>query len=82
MAPPANAFRHDPMEQFYEDWLDRENFAKRLAEALAGSPERRSMVVALYGDWGSGKTPTLNLCFEALKNMSLEEQPPVVWFNP
>jgi len=82
MAPPANAWGHDPIERFEDDRLDREKFAKLLAEALAGSPERRSMVVALYGDWGSGKTSTLNLCFEALKNLPLEEQPLVVWFNP
>src|SRR5215211_7771856 len=82
MAPPANAWGHDPIEHFEDDRLDRKKFAKLLAEALAGSPERRSMVVALYGDWGSGKTSTLNLCFEALKNLPLEEQPLVVWFNP
>lgn len=40
------------------------------------------MIVALYGDWGSGKTSTLNLCFEALREQSHEDQPLVVRFNP
>jgi predicted KAP-like P-loop ATPase len=40
------------------------------------------MVVALYGNWGTGKTSSLNLCFEALGRLPSEQQPLVVWFNP
>ena len=40
------------------------------------------MVAALYGDWGSGKTSALNLCFEALENLQPEARPLVVRFNP
>jgi predicted KAP-like P-loop ATPase len=82
MTNRADAFGHDPIERSEDDRLERKDFADLLAKALAGSPERRSMVVALYGDWGSGKTSTLNLCFEALGKLPSDEQPLVVRFNP
>jgi len=77
-----NAFSHDPIEHLEDDRLGRSDFSRLLAKALAESPERRSMVVALYGDWGSGKTSTLNLCFQALKELPSGERPLVVRFNP
>ncbi|MDP9439439.1 MAG: KAP family NTPase [Actinomycetota bacterium] len=77
-----DAIGHDPIERSDDDRLGRKDFAQLLAKALAGSPERRSMVVALYGDWGSGKTSTLNLCFEALGELPAEAQPLMVRFNP
>jgi KAP-like P-loop domain-containing protein len=79
---PTDGFGHDPIERSEDDRLDRTDFANLLAMALATSPERRSMVVALYGDWGSGKTSSLNLCFEALRQLTPEQQPLVVRFNP
>ena len=82
MAEPTGGFGHDPIERSDDDRLDRTGFATLLAKALATSPERRSMVVALYGDWGSGKTSSLNLCFEALQQMSPDQQPLVVRFDP
>jgi predicted KAP-like P-loop ATPase len=71
-----------PIEHLADDRLGRGDFARLLGRALAESPERRSMVVALYGDWGSGKTSVLNLCFEALSALPPEQQPLVVRFNP
>ena len=39
--------------------------------------------MALYGDWGTGKTSTLNLCFKALENLQAEDDRPLlVRFNP
>lgn len=74
---------HDPIESFEEDRLGRSNFARLLARALVEYPEESSLVVALYGDWGSGKTSTLNLCFRALEDMRAEdERPLLVRFNP
>lgn len=73
---------HDPIEHLGEDRLGRSDFALLLARALSEYPEARSMVVALYGDVGSGKTSTLNLCFEALENLPPEERPLVVRFEP
>lgn len=82
MAEGAARFGHDPIERSEDDRLGRKDFAGLLAGALAGSPGRRSVVVALYGDWGSGKTSTLNLCFAALEALLPEERPLVVRFNP
>ena len=73
---------HDPIEHLGEDRLGRSDFALLLARALSEYPEARSMVVALYGDVGSGKTSTLNLCFEALENLPPGERPLVVRFEP
>jgi len=82
VAGPTGGFGHDPIERSDDDRLDRTDFANLLAKALATSPERRSMVVALYGDWGSGKTSSLNLCFDALRYLPSEQQSLVVRFNP
>ena len=78
----GTAVSHDPVERREDDKLDRAAFASLLARALVANPERRSMVAALYGDWGSGKTSTLNLCFEALQESKSGDQPLVVRFNP
>ncbi len=54
-----------------------------MARALVEYPEASSLVVALYGDWGSGKTSTLNLCFKALEDLRAEDKRPLlVRFNP
>ena len=82
MAESSVIIGHDPIERLADARLGRGDFAQLLAGALAGSPERRSMVVALYGGWGSGKTSVLNLCFEALGELPEEQQPLVVRFNP
>src|SRR5215208_2268005 len=74
---------HDPIEHFEEDRLGWSDFARLLARALVEYPEASSLVVALYGDWGSGKTSTLNLCFRALEDLRAEdERPLLVRFNP
>jgi predicted KAP-like P-loop ATPase len=42
------------------DELGREPFAERIADALAGQPGDTSLVVGLYGQWGSGKSTVLD----------------------
>lgn len=80
-------FRSDrPIDTAKEDLLDRAPFAVSLANAILAYTNKESIVTALYGDWGSGKSSVINMCIEALadisKTMTKEEQPIVIHFNP
>ena len=50
--------RHDQAKRSAEeDELDRAVFVQHMARAIATTPIREAaLVVALYGEWGSGKT--------------------------
>lgn len=54
-----------PISGREHDRLGRTGFAQALARAVRGWVGRDSLVIALYGSWGSGKS--------SLKNMVLEE---------
>jgi predicted KAP-like P-loop ATPase len=72
-----------PISVAAEDRLGRSGFARMLARALVERPQATSFVVALYGGWGSGKTSTLNLAFEALNEfVSGGQGPLLIRFNP
>jgi hypothetical protein len=70
-----------PISSGAEDLLDRLEFARTLAKVLYNHRGNDSLVVALRGEWGSGKTSIKNLVVEALR--SADEGPMrVVEFNP
>jgi hypothetical protein len=78
-APHLNSDR--PITKVSEDSLNRSGFSKRLANAIRSVPGDESLVSALYGPWGSGKS--------SIKNMMLEELrsddwtcPIILEFNP
>jgi len=60
-------FSDQPIRSKSEDRFNRATFAKRVADTLATRPETSSLVVGLYGPWGDGKTSTIALIEEALK---------------
>ena len=63
-----------------DDRLDYSQFAKVLAHSLLKMLPREGMVIAIYGDWGTGKTTMLNFV-----EFYLEQEPnaPIlVRFNP
>jgi hypothetical protein len=67
-----------------KDLLGRGAFVRNLAKILCNAPKGDSVVFALYGKWGEGKTSTLTLLdaeFEALKGNG-EAVPTVIRFNP
>lgn len=72
----------EPARSRGEDRLGRAQFATLLARALVDYPEAGSLVVALYGPWGSGKTSTLNFAFEALEEAQGDGGPLVLHFDP
>lgn len=61
------------------DRFDRAPFASRIAETLARRIDPASLVIAIYGAWGDGKTTVLNFIREALQS---ESSVVCVNFNP
>lgn len=54
-----------PIENLSDDLLGRSEFSVALAKALSGWHGKDSLVVALHGEWGSGKS--------SIKNMAMDE---------
>lgn len=70
-----------PIISAKEDLLNRSSFAESLAKAIKDWIGNDSLVLALYGPWGSGKSSVKNIILESLKN-SDTACPYVVEFNP
>jgi predicted KAP-like P-loop ATPase len=69
-----------PITRLPEDQFGRSGFAKRLANDIGAWKGGESLVVALYGDWGSGKTSLKNLALASLAKR--RKKIPTVEFNP
>jgi predicted KAP-like P-loop ATPase len=80
---PGNLHSHlsadRPIQSAKEDLFRREKFAQAMAKAIRGWTGQDSLVMALYGPWGVGKTSVKNLIVESL---SLDMKPRVLEFNP
>jgi hypothetical protein len=68
-----------PISSRADDRFERWPFAERVARTIASRPDAGSLVVAIYGVWGDGKTSTLGLVTEALGQY---DDVIVVRFNP
>ena len=66
------------------DLLGRGAFVRNLATILCNAPKGDSVVFALYGKWGEGKTSTLTLLDAefAARSGNNEAVPVVIRFNP
>lgn len=70
-----------PINSRAEDRLGRADFADSLASAIKGWKGNDSLVIALYGPWGSGKSSVKNMVLQSLQS-SEAESPLIVEFNP
>ncbi|MCK1636944.1 hypothetical protein IVA95_04970 [Bradyrhizobium sp. 157] len=70
-----------PITSASENLLGRGDFACALARILYRHRGSESLVIALRGEWGSGKTSIKNLAIEALIPPG-ETKMQVVTFNP
>lgn len=72
-----------PIQSTAEDLLGRAPFAQALAQAIRGWRGNDSLVIALYGPWGSGKSSIKNMALESLRDDPGDATTPViVEFNP
>jgi predicted KAP-like P-loop ATPase len=77
----ADDFAADrPITSRSQDLLNRGAFADHLADAVARWHGDDSLVIALFGPWGSGKSSIKNMMLEALA--SRERQVDILQFNP
>jgi len=69
----------DPIEDASEDLLQRAGLADAFAAEIRRTSAKHGAVIALTGEWGSGKTSLLNLTSSALEAL---DDVQVVKFNP
>ncbi len=76
----SNIFASDiPIDDPAKDRFKRFNFARRIADTICSRRDPGSLVVAVYGAWGEGKTTVLNFIEKDLKE---EKNIICVRFNP
>jgi predicted KAP-like P-loop ATPase len=69
-----------PIVSRSEDRLGRRGFAEAIAGAIDGWRGQESLVIALYGPWGTGKSSVKNMVVDALKANGT--QLAIIEFNP
>ena len=82
MNTPLNLIPDAPITNPSFDRLDRMAFVRSFAEAIRSAKGANSVVLALAGPWGSGKSSLLNLIAGELKDTETEKAPLLVRFNP
>lgn len=70
-----------PIGSREEDFLGRAPFADSLASAIKGWKGNESLVIALYGPWGSGKSSVKNMVLQSLRSIEADS-PLIVEFSP
>jgi predicted KAP-like P-loop ATPase len=81
-ARSKNSYSADrPISSEKEDILGRAKFAARLADDVHSWEGEDSLVIALYGAWGSGKTSVKNILLEAVRKKRRKPLR-VIDFNP
>jgi predicted KAP-like P-loop ATPase len=81
--PPIFRLSADaPINSGASDLLGRAGFAASCAEAITNWQDDASLVIAIWGDWGSGKSSLKNLIVENLGGLDQDRRPAIVEFNP
>jgi predicted KAP-like P-loop ATPase len=70
-----------PIQSVKQDLLGRDSFARSLATAIQNWNGSDSLVVALYGAWGSGKSSVKNMVIEVWEALPDERKPIIIEFD-
>lgn len=73
-----------PITKSKDDLLGRSQFSANLGQSLIDWTDEASIVVGLYGEWGSGKSSVINLSCEYIQDLfkGKRKKPIIVYFNP
>jgi predicted KAP-like P-loop ATPase len=72
-----------PITNSSQDIIGRKDFAFSLAETIDSYNSEDSLVLGLFGRWGSGKTSLINLVIEKLSQLGDNSNKPIIFkFNP
>lgn len=75
-----------PITTRADDLLGRAPFSRAFGKALLEYAHKESIVTALYGGWGSGKSSIINMARERIREQSNaledDQKPVVLEFNP
>jgi len=71
-----------PIRTRDEDRLARAPFADAVASSIRKWAGKDSLVVGVFGQWGSGKTSLKNLIVENLEKQDDPSKPTIIEFNP
>lgn len=66
-----------PKKEQTEDYFQRYDFSKRIAEMVSNYRGEKSLVVGIYGKWGEGKSSVLNFIQSELSTNTAP-----IFFNP
>lgn len=79
----------EAIDNFEDDLLNRKSFVENLSSSLLSWNDKKSLVIGLFGKWGSGKTSIINLLErtltaekEKLSTKNKKKSPIVINFNP
>lgn len=70
-----------PITKIEDDLLGRSGFSSDLANAMASWHGTDSLVVALHGNWGSGKSSIKNMTLSQLEAITTDK-PDIIEFSP
>jgi len=70
------------IENYGDDELGRKFFSSQLKDSLSKWDKKDSLIVALRGSWGEGKTSVLNLVKKEFEISADENTPTIIEFNP
>ena len=79
-----NYYTDRAINKVEEDLLGRSSFSQHLGQAIYDYKGQESLVIGLYGKWGTGKTSIANMALSTIDEISKEddEKPIIVRFAP
>lgn len=73
-----------PIEKQEDDLLGRASFSNQFGKAIYGHEEKSSLVIGLFGEWGTGKTSIINMVENEILRLSLKDNKKqfIIRFSP
>ncbi|WP_165022053.1 P-loop NTPase fold protein [Dysgonomonas sp. ZJ279] len=71
-----------PINESGEEKFQRGPFAKRIAQTIYNYNNDKSLVIGLYGEWGTGKSSVLNLIQSRINEIDTNKDVIIIKFNP